>query len=148
MMWSRLALSAAWSIALVGLIAGCGGGGLVPVTGKVLSGDTPLSNGTVTFHPDQSQGNESTKRPEGLIESDGTYTLYTDQTEGAPVGWYKVTVFAQEAAASAPEGEEAYAVPKFLVPEEYTIETQTPLSIEVKAGASQGDYDLKVEPAG
>jgi hypothetical protein len=141
-----LALGTAWCVTSISLFAGCGGGGLEPVSGKVSNGTNPLANGTVTFHPDSTKGNESTKHPEGLIEADGTYTLYTDQAEGAPAGWYKVTVFAETPAAADTEGAAAYATPDLLVGSEYTIEAQTPLSIEVKSDAAEGAYDLTLNP--
>ena len=48
--------------------------------------------------------------------------------------------------AAAEDTEEAYAVPKLIVREEYTMEDQTPLSIEVKSGAAEGAYDIKLDP--
>lgn len=144
--WHMHVLRTTSCVAVLCLFTGCGGSGFTPVSGKVSNGETAVSNGTVTFHPDAAKGNESVKHPEGLIEGDGTYTLYTEQKPGAPTGWYKVTVFAESSATSDAEGEAAYARPDLLVRSDYTMEAETPLSIEVKADAAAGAYDLTLEP--
>lgn len=125
-------------------LVGCGGGSdLVSVTGKVMNGKDALTTGSVTFHPDAEKGNESTTEPTGQIDKSGNYTLFTNETEGAAAGWYKVTVFAEEARPT--EGEGAYAPPKYLVRKEYTTVESTPISIEVKEGAPAGHYDIKLK---
>ena len=121
--------------------AGCGGSGLSPVRGKIDNGGGGLTTGTVTFHPDNAKNNKSTQIPSGLVEADGTYVLYTESQEGAPAGWYKVTIFAEEQRSS--EGAGAYAQPKLLVHPKYAKPETSPLSIEVKSG---GVYDLKLDP--
>jgi hypothetical protein len=125
---------------LVCILTGCGGG-LSPVTGKVTNGDSPLTTGSVTFHPDKEKGNNITQQPRAEIGENGEYKLYTDGKEGAPAGSYKVTVMAQAVA----EGADPYGPQKFLVREDYTKVETTPLSIEVKDDAPQNYYDIKLE---
>jgi hypothetical protein len=129
-------------LALVVLL-GCGGGVKpIPVQGKVTLGDNPLpagAEGTVTFHPDTSKGNKNTFPfpPLGAIK-DGKFSMATGKQEGAPAGWYKVTVNAH-----LPSKEE-YGVPTPLVNAQFDKPETTPLSVEVKPDAAPGSYDFKV----
>jgi len=93
----------------------------------------------VTYHPDTAKGNKNTFPfpPLGAIK-EGKYTLGTGKQEGAPAGWYKVTVNA-----SLPSKEE-YGVPTPVVGAPFDKVETTPLSVEVKADAAPGSYDLKV----
>jgi hypothetical protein len=76
-------------------VGGCGNGvPLHPASGKISSGGVALAGGAVTLTPDASKGNKSPASPTGQIGSDGAFTLMTDGKPGAPLGWYKVTVFA------------------------------------------------------
>src|SRR5437879_6512281 len=92
-----LVFLSAWGCLLAVLI-GCGKGDpkLIPVDGKVTFGGKPLTTGTVIFVPDTSKGNESKEEPRGIIDSEGRYRLTTHIIDGAPPGWYKVTVSAAE----------------------------------------------------
>ena len=126
-------------------LSGCGdGGNLVSVSGKVTNDGKVLTTGTVTFYPDKNKGNTSQDIPIGQIGEDGTYTLYTGQRYGAPPGAYKVTVVAEEPRAQG-KAEDEYAIPKYLVRQDYLDVEQTPLFLEVKPGAPEGHYDLKLE---
>src|SRR5687767_13348261 len=89
----RLVRAAALALGLF-LVAGCDGGGLPPVKGKVTVDGAALTSGSVRFVPDTTKGNKATTEPAGEIGSDGTYTLHTNGKPGAPAGWYKVTVSA------------------------------------------------------
>lgn len=146
MMRSKLFLcsSHCWFIFGICLLAGCGGESRSPVSGKVINGDKPLTTGTVTFHPDAAKGNTTTLHPSSEISADGSYILKSDGEEGAPVGWYKVTVLAE--AARPADGKDAYAILKPLVGQQYTSEQETPLSIEVKDDAPAGHYEIKLDP--
>ncbi len=137
--WPRLLLLAP----LLLCCSACLGGNNVPVKGKVMNGDDPLKTGTVTFYPDKDKGNTSAALPQAQISEDGTYTLYTDGNSGAPPGWYKVTVVAEAPKA---KGADEYAPPVYIVAEDYTNMEYTPLSVEVKSGAPEGHYDLKLLP--
>jgi hypothetical protein len=67
-------------------------GKTVPVSGKVTLGGEPLTAGVVVFTPDAGKGNTSKWTASGVIGKDGTYTLQTDTKDGAPPGWYKVSI--------------------------------------------------------
>jgi hypothetical protein len=129
-------------------IAGCGGGGeeLLSVSGTVKNGSEVLKTGSVTLHPDETKGNKTTSRPRAEVAEDGTYTLYTMGEEGAPAGWYKVTVAAEAPRPENAEGADLYAPPVYLVREDYTAVETTPLTLEVKADAPEGHYDISLEP--
>jgi hypothetical protein len=86
------------SLALCGFVlalvlAGCGAkpATLNSVAGKVMYKGTPLSAGVIVFSPDTSRG-ESGRIAVSKIESDGSYTLKTDDKPGAAAGWYRVTI--------------------------------------------------------
>jgi hypothetical protein len=129
------------SLALLG--AGCGDksgvGATVPVAGKVTVGGQPLAKGSVSFKPDTAKGNTSKFEPSSDIDASGGYSLLTNGKPGAPAGWYKVTVVAEEAVDSTNP-----KPPKSLVSVKYKDPETTPLSVEVKAGASPDAYELKV----
>src|SRR5262249_25269215 len=116
-----LAAVAGW----LGLVAGCGAGGvrLVPVVGKVTVDAKPLNTGTVSFRPDKAKGNTEPHEPAANIEADGTYKLYTAYKEGAPTGWYKVAVVAAEPGAYPPK--------KLFVNEKYIDFNTSGLSVQV-----------------
>src|SRR4051812_31255339 len=79
---------------LVGiLMTGCSfGPTLYPVEGQVLlDNDAPLAKGSVMFWPDAAKGNQFKGQPTGEVEG-GKFKLKTQGSDGAPLGWYKVTV--------------------------------------------------------
>jgi hypothetical protein len=128
-------------ILLVVCIAGCGSSGpgrLVPVKGTVTLDDKPLPTGSLVFKPDAAKGNNSPLEPAGTI-ADGGYSLFTKEKEGAPLGWYKVGIVAEEASAADP-----YAPRKSLVPARYNDVETSGLSIEVSTSPAAGAYDLKL----
>jgi hypothetical protein len=132
-------------VGLLACIAGCGGGGaskLIPVKGKVTLNGQPLAAGTLTFHPDESKGNTAKlpMPPVGTIK-DGEYTLATGKFDGAPPGWYKVTVHAD--VPSNPKDE--YSEPRSLINRAYNEPYSTALQVEVKPDAPPGWYDLKLQ---
>ncbi len=70
------------------LAAGCGekSVGLAPVRGTISYRRAPLSGGTIVFSPDPDRGGRG---PLGYseIRTDGSYTLWTDQSqESSPAG--------------------------------------------------------------
>jgi len=71
--------------------------------------------------------------------------LMTEGQRGAPKGWYKVVVNAVERteADSANPG-----LPKSLVSSKYGDVKTTDILVEVKSGAPDGAYDLKLSPPG
>jgi len=126
---------------MLGLTAGgCGGSGakLIPVSGKVTVGTQPLDMGSVSYKPDAAKGNTGKAEPSGIIDGSGTYTLMTEGKKGAPAGWYKVTVVAEETGDSTNPVVKSKVNPKFKDPQ------TSNLSVEVKDGTAAGAYDLKV----
>jgi hypothetical protein len=80
---------------LAAVLASCGEdkiGKTLTVTGKVTLGGEALPSGIVTFTPDAEKGNKGNFNPTGTIGADGNYTLHTDTKDGAPPGWYKVSI--------------------------------------------------------
>ncbi len=127
------------------MLIGCGGSDdgpkLVPVSGVVSLDGKPLPGVGVSFQPDAAKGNKSVLVPSGTANAEGKYELVAAAKNGAEVGWYKVVIVP---ATPAPMGGEMPQVgpPPFNV--KYTAPTTTDLSIEVKAGATAGAYDLKL----
>jgi hypothetical protein len=130
-------------LAAVGLVAGAGCGDpsgvgkTIPVAGKVTVGGQALTTGSVSFRPDSTKGNQSTFEPAGMIEGDGSYQLKTNGKPGAPPGWYKVIVVAED------EADSTNPTPKSKVNPRYKDLEKT-LSVEVKEGAAPDAYDLKL----
>src|SRR5262245_48110528 len=85
-------------VAAGAVLPGCGGPAeeFFPVTGQVTLDGKPLKVGSVSFRPDAARGNASLHHPTGEIDDQGRYTLVTVGRKGAPPGWYKVLVFADE----------------------------------------------------
>jgi hypothetical protein len=115
------------------LLAGCQQGKtpLAPVHGRISYRGTPLQGGTVVFTPDASRGTTG-PLAQAEIQSDGSYSLRSEQGYGAVPGWHRVTVAAVYAAAD-PAGGEHFAVPHSLVPDRYRDPQLSGLVCEVKA---------------
>jgi hypothetical protein len=129
-------------IVYVGL-SGCGTGGgekLTPVVGKVTVDGKPLTTGAVTFHPDAAKGNSTPHIPVGTLDAQGNYKLMSATKEGAPPGWYKVTVSAQEPI----DPKNPYAPPKHLINPKFSDASTSGLEVEVVANPSAEAYDLKL----
>lgn len=140
----RMALLVLASACFVLGPAGCGDpsgvGETVPVVGKVTVGDQPVKAGTVSFRPDKSKGNTSAHEPYGEIDPEGNYKLFTGKKEGAPIGWYRVAVFAGEPVEVGNLSGQAkwYANPK------YASTDSSGLALEVHEKPVPGAYDLKL----
>ncbi len=123
-------------------ICGCAGGGtekLAPVAGKVTVNGAPLTSGGVTFRPDAERGNLTQHIPVGTIDADGRYDLMSATKKGAPLGWYRVAVSAQEPI----DPKNPYAPPKHLVNPRFSDPATSGLAVEVTAHAAPGAYDLE-----
>jgi len=144
---ARVFSLAALGFALV-FAAGCGGGKtdvpLIKVTGTVKVGGAPLQMGTVEFHPDANKGNTFKAKASGTIKPDGTYLLVTDTKEGAPAGWYMVSISGQGMPdpSKMPEPGKATTTPALNA--KYTKPETSGFSFEVKEGAPAGAYDLSL----
>jgi hypothetical protein len=128
-------------------VTGCGDKGLGtlhPVSGKVTLDGKPLTTGAVSFRPDLSRGNNSQHIPTGQIDPEGNYKLTTANRAGAPPGWYRVLVIAQDIGGDA--GKKSGTAPgtKLLVPQRYLDPQSTPLSVEVVKKPASGAYDLNL----
>src|SRR5262245_1846749 len=131
-------------VVLCGIMcAGCGAGGgtkLAPVLGKVTVDGAPLTTGAVTFHPDSAKGNNTPHIPMGTLDVQGNYRLMSATSEGAPLGWYKVTV-----SATAPiDPQNPYAPPKHLISPKYNDGSTSGLQLEVVPRPAAGAYDIKL----
>lgn len=128
---------------LVAFVAGCGGEPAVElpaVEGIVTLDDRPLPRGTVSLRPDGE--NPTEHHPTGMIGPDGRYTIYTAGEPGAPVGRYRVLVFANEEVL---DDRSAHpSLPKSIVPARYRAVGDTPLEIEVLDQPQPGRYDLRL----
>jgi hypothetical protein len=141
--WPSRALS---FLAVAAVLAACGcGARLVPVKGTASVDGKKLTSGSVRFIPDKGKGNTLTAEPISPISEDGAYELLTEGQRGAPPGWYKVVVTSVEtvdtSTTSAPP-------PKSLVAGKYGQPDTTDILIEVKPGAGDAAYDLKLSPPG
>jgi hypothetical protein len=144
--WRPGAFPALVGSVLVACVVGCGKGDsglgkLVPVRGRVVLGDKPLTTGVVIFRPDALKGNTSQQEPRGQIDADGNYKLLTAQQEGAAPGWYKVGVIAARQPA---DPKNPYALPRALIPLTYNDPEKSGLALEVVEKPSPGAYDLKI----
>jgi hypothetical protein len=127
-----------WTCGLL-LAAGCSGSvKKVPVAGKLMLGNQPLTTGRVAFMPDFSKGNDAHVACVGRVNAQGEYELYTtaakasENGKGAPPGWYKVTVMNLPGKNDL----DGKVNPIFF------DENKTPLSVEVVPDASAGRYDF------
>lgn len=87
-------LATVFSLLFVTSLTGCGSGAVggslpdvVPATGKITMGGSPLAGATVLFRPN-GQGFAAS----AVSEEDGSFVLRTGPQEGAVVGNYMVTV--------------------------------------------------------
>jgi len=141
--------------AVVWVAAGCGKPALklVPVSGKVLVGDKPLTFGTVQFRADISRGNRSMEVPVATVQSDGSFEMMTGARTGAPLGSWKVLVIADNFQVFDPPPSpnwplfpDGWEPPKPLVHERYLRVPSTDLTVEVVERPGEGAYVLKLNP--
>jgi hypothetical protein len=129
-----------WVVCCCGLLilAGCSEslGKLVPVQGKVVLADgKPLPGGHVTFFLIERDPKTPSLTPEGKIEADGSYVLYTKGQLGAPPGKYRVVLL---------RGSDRKAWSK--IAPQYSNQKKSPLELEVVDNKPEGGYDLKLKP--
>jgi len=138
---------------LVGLW-GCGADAnrpkLAKVSGKVLYNGKPLDKGEVIFTPDKDKGGTSGQVATGKIESDGSFTLTTFNTDdGAVLGQHVVTVIVptadiKELNKPRPDGSIPYILPKAGVPEKYAKGDSSPLRYTVEEG-KQNNFEIPLK---
>jgi hypothetical protein len=120
---------------------------LLPVAGKVTVDGKRWTIGDVGFFPDGARGNTNHQAPVGVIDRDGTYRLFTAGKPGAPLGWYRVVVWATDdpAAAGNPWGADGKLKPiKWLIDAKYTNQNTTDLAVEVVEKPGPEQYDLRL----
>ncbi len=120
-------------------LAGCGPAQepMFPVEGKIQVDGKPLAKGSVVLHPDAAKNNTTKHDPRGSV-IEGKYKVATHPRDGAPPGWYKVTVISTEPS----DPKNPYSEPRHLIPEKYGKADGAPVSIEVRKDAPAGAYDL------
>jgi hypothetical protein len=123
----RRAAGCLLAVLLVGS-AGCGftPPKLVPVRGKVLSGDKPLAHVGIQFNPVDVKQKDNVGN--GMTDENGEFTLTTyypkaGQLAGAAVGAYKVILVPYPGGVTAPE--------------EYRDPDRTPWTVEVGEAGNQ-----------
>jgi len=125
---------------LIVCLAGCGGPALqfAEVEGKVTLNDQPLSGVVVRFYP-INDAKEQLPYSTALSDDTGVYRLTSEEGKpGALVGPHQVVVYwpsrdmLGERAADAPA-----PPPKTPIPLMYTVASDSPLRVEVNAGARQ-----------
>lgn len=122
----------AWIFLLGTLVtAGCqkSTGPLTPVNGRITHRGYALPGGTVVFAPDASRG-EAGPVVYAKIRSDGTYSLQTGDSPGAPAGWYRVTVTCLGPAMT--QTGSPFHIPQSYIPDKYRDPNQSQLACEVK----------------
>lgn len=97
-MYGRIALRQAVAVALVCAALGCSKTSKkYPVKGVVKLDGAPVAGATVTFLPDGEKGQPAS----GMTDSQGNFTLSTNNVDGAMAGNYKVTISKTKAAEQA-----------------------------------------------
>ena len=150
----RSAVSSLGGWCMLGLVLGCGQAPItfVPVRGKVLVEGQPVSSGTVSFRPDAERGNQSMEQPAGMLQADGSFELATPNRKGAPLGWYRVLIIADNIPAVDPPPSPVWPaypegfLPKPLVHDRYLYFNQTDILVEVKEDPESEDYVLRLNP--
>jgi hypothetical protein len=147
---------AVWLI-LVATVAGCGSDlDLAPVTGRVTFNGKPVTEGEITFLPDNGP------QAAGMIQPDGTFRLTTlSPGDGAVVGRHQVSIrattvtggsmapatFEQEmewAQQGAKSGGQILipGTVTWLVPEKYSNPETSELTAEVQSGENSFEFNL------
>src|SRR5262249_55882979 len=105
------------------------------VQGQVTLNGKPLAGLIVTFYPDTER--DGVPYAQGTTDATGTYTLTARTGQaGAVVGKHRVVVNWPRQERPAP-GEKPPPPPGPAIPLKYTVATETPLIVEVKAGSPQ-----------
>lgn len=139
--------------ALVGLLVLLGFGAiscsqpvsLNPVQGKVLHQSKPLGGALVVFHPEAGQDIKQ-QSTTGLTKEDGTFSLTTGETSGAPAGKYVVTIICATPVASTGEGMAFGGIPETedRLKGAYANRDTSQIKVEIKTGSNQLEpFDLK-----
>jgi len=130
------------AVAMSALIFLGGCSGESSVTGKATLDGTPLTTGTVTFHPTGSG-------PLGIgsIGADGRFMIAVGTSKTLPPGEYIVTVVSTEIIDSEPKDAKGMPLPpkapKRLTPDRYANKDTSDLKKTVVSGSNVIDLELK-----
>jgi hypothetical protein len=144
------------------LAAGCGGDELelVPVAGKLTFKGEPVGKAHIGFIRDSMNAKVEGPGPAAIATTaeDGTFTLKTNEAEGAVPGTYRVTVnkttrVDMDIPNPLPKGyvnDTAYMmahglVAEPLLPLQYSSITSTPLTFEVTSDSKGNNFEVKLE---
>lgn len=137
-------VSAILAIGLLLPLAGCGGSGMVKVTGTVLLDGAPVESAAVMFMP------TSGRPAEGFTDAQGNFSLQTtDPNDGAEPGEYKVTVVKTRTAGVSvnEDGTSGTIDPagvrqEWIVPQKYSMPDTSGLTVTVAAGMAPVKLEL------
>jgi hypothetical protein len=137
--WLLMGLLAATSL---NALAGCGSkpSEKITVKGRVCYRGEPLNGGVIVFAPDGDRGNNG-DLAKGVIESDGTFSLKSDDSKGIAAGWYRVAIapHPSPSASATPTASDPYPAP----PSRYRNPQLSGLQGEVKRNAdNQFEFQL------
>lgn len=127
------------AIAAAGWTAsGCGGSGVVPVTGRVtLVGGAPVPGATIVF-----ENREKRRSASGRTDAEGRFRLTTFKVnDGAPPGAYRISVAPPSAADS------SQPQPPRIFAEKYLTPDSSGLTLSVEAGMKECSIELEPAPA-
>jgi hypothetical protein len=130
-----------WVLRVLGLfvlvLSGCGDGlgKLYPVSGTVTLDGEPLKNAQISFVPDTDKGNKTPASAVGRV-TNGSYTLTTKDSPGAPAGSYKVMINTHYPGAP----EDSVSLPRG-----YADPGKSGLTMEVVENPAPGAYDIKLK---
>lgn len=116
------------------LLGGCGESlpTTVPVTGKVTFKGEPLTDGTVSFHPQEIAEGLPKRTATGKLQADGSFTLSTFRTEdGAVPGTYRVTVHSYLSEPGSSNDDQKVGEYKWRIPPRYGDPLQSGLTADV-----------------
>jgi hypothetical protein len=100
----------------------------------------------VQFRADPDHGNRSMEVPVGAIQPDGSFELQTGTQKGAPPGWWKVLVVADNFLVYGQPPHPDWTPPKPLVNERYLAVRTSDVAVEVVDQPEEGAYVLKLNP--
>jgi hypothetical protein len=108
------------------LTSGCEDGANQPtaiVIGHVYYKNRPLTSGIIVFSPDAERGCKG-ELATADIQPDGSYSLKTNNRQGAPIGWHRITILSLD--------DRSPGAVKSLIPSKYRDVETTDLVFEVK----------------
>ena len=115
---------------------------LNPVQGKVTLGGQPLAGALVSFHSEDPKASPAT----GFTKEDGTFSVMTDDIEGAKPGTYTITIMCQVPLTKKSQGMEFGGTPETedRLKGAYANRDNSQIKVTIKEGPNQLEpFDLK-----